>query len=122
MRAFPRLSLLYKTWQCKVEKSGNAKVQMCREVLRVKRGKMGVRVWSRATQGTDNDQQVVIGDEEGDVNAEEIEEVFDELVLAVDADAALKILGKDASWKERWVLGNVKVRIRLHVIYSRNLM
>ncbi|KZP21796.1 hypothetical protein FIBSPDRAFT_860184 [Athelia psychrophila] len=36
-------------------------------------------------------------------------ETFDELVLAVDADAALKILGKHASWNERRVLGDVKV-------------
>ncbi|KAF7981558.1 hypothetical protein HWV62_33167 [Athelia sp. TMB] len=102
MRAFPRLSLLYETWQQKVEKTGNVIVQTRREVLRVKRDKKGVTVWSRATQGTDNDQQVVTGD------SEEIEEKFDELILAVDADAALKILGKDASWKERRVLGNVK--------------
>lgn len=34
--------------------------------------------------------------------------VFDELILAIDADSALKLLGKEASWKEKRVLGNVK--------------
>ncbi len=33
---------------------------------------------------------------------------FDELILAIDADSALNLLGKEATWKERMVLGNVK--------------
>ena len=33
---------------------------------------------------------------------------FDELILATDATSALELLGKEATWKERMVLGNVK--------------
>ena len=33
---------------------------------------------------------------------------FDELILALDADSALKVLGKEATWMEKRVLGNVK--------------
>jgi hypothetical protein len=33
---------------------------------------------------------------------------FDYLILATDADSALTILGKEASWMERHVLGGVK--------------
>lgn len=35
-------------------------------------------------------------------------ESFDEIVFACDADTALKILGKCATWRERNVLGSVK--------------
>jgi predicted NAD/FAD-binding protein len=58
-------------------------------------------VWSRRTQGKNNAQDAAVGPEAA--------EGFDELILAVNADAALKILGKNASWKEIQVLGNVKV-------------
>ncbi|KAH9935339.1 FAD/NAD-P-binding domain-containing protein [Fomitopsis serialis] len=36
------------------------------------------------------------------------EEFFDELILAIDADSCLKLLGKQSTWMERKVLGNVK--------------
>ena len=102
MRAFPRLSLLYENWKTEVEKPGNVRIVHCREVTRVKRNKKGLELWSRSTKGTNNDQLVV---EPGEEQREE----FDELILATDADAALHILDKDASWMEKKVLGNVKV-------------
>lgn len=112
MRAFPRLSLLYKTWTEFVESSQSStspvEVVNDTEVIRVERSRNkkmrgGVRVWSRKTKGTDNGQEVV------EPSREEVMEVFDELILCTDADAAVKILGRDASWLERKVLGNVKV-------------
>ena len=33
---------------------------------------------------------------------------FDEIILAIDADSALRILGNEATWTERRVLGSVK--------------
>ena len=33
---------------------------------------------------------------------------FDQIILAIDADSALKLLGKEATWMERRILGNVK--------------
>ena len=106
MRAFPKLSDLYATWKRVAEETGNVRIVTQRVVTRVKRssGKTGsVKVWTRSTQGTNKDQDVIGAGEE------EIGEEFDELILAVDADAALKILGDDASWMEAKVLGNVKV-------------
>lgn len=105
MRAFPRLSLLYAAWKDKVQENGNVQIVTNREVLRVKRTKEKVQVWSRETNGTDLGQMVV----EKDGGGAEILEEFDEIIIAVDADAALKILGDDASWMEKKVLGNVKV-------------
>ncbi|KAG6826482.1 hypothetical protein H0H93_016477, partial [Arthromyces matolae] len=108
MRAFPRLSDLYTAWKEKVEKDSQGSVRIVngREVTRVQRLSSskkigGVRAWSLQTQGTNNEQRVV---EPG----EEMEETFDELVICTDADAALTLLGKDARWLERRILGNVK--------------
>lgn len=44
----------------------------------------------------------------GGLESQHRENYFDELILAVDADSCLKILGKQASWMEKKVLGNVK--------------
>jgi hypothetical protein len=106
MRAFPKLSLLYSIWSDKVQESGNVSIALGQEVIRVERpkGTEGVvKVYSRQTRGTDNNQEVVgPGDK---INCKE----FDELILAVDADAAKVILGSGATWMEEKVLGNVKV-------------
>ncbi|KAH0584852.1 hypothetical protein H2248_008130 [Termitomyces sp. 'cryptogamus'] len=107
MRAFPRLSELYSAWKALVEKDSQGSVRIIneREVTRVERSsskKMGgVLVWSRPTKGTNNEQAVVDP-------GREIQETFDELVICTDADAALVLLGKDARWLEKRVLGNVK--------------
>ncbi|KZT29612.1 hypothetical protein NEOLEDRAFT_1055262 [Neolentinus lepideus HHB14362 ss-1] len=103
MRAFPRLSLVYEAWKKEVEEKSNGSVSIvtCREVTQVKRTRKSVTVWSRKTRGTNNDQEV-----EGP--GTEMMEEFDQLILAVDADAALNILNQDASWMEKRVLGNVK--------------
>ncbi|KAH7889113.1 hypothetical protein F5I97DRAFT_1941780 [Phlebopus sp. FC_14] len=117
MRAFPRLSSLYQAWADEVQSRGNVAIRTERQVLKVVRKahtqdgdpavtrsgrRINVQLWSRSTSGTNSAQQVCepFGSEE--------REEFDELILAVDADAALKMLGEDASWLERKVLGNVK--------------
>lgn len=114
MRAFPRLSLLYQAWAGEVQSRGNVTLLTQRQVTRVVRGghahtsphKSNVQLWSRSTGGTDEEQRVrePLGT---DTCAE-----FDELILAVDADSALKILGENASWLEKKILGNVKVSWR----------
>lgn len=43
---------------------------------------------------------------------------FDSLILATDADNALTILGKEASWMERHVLGGVKYLHDLTVTHT----
>lgn len=102
MRAFPRLSLLYSTWASVVQAPGNVKIRNLHEVTRVKRTSREVKVWFREVEDVDNGQQVV-------KPKEEQETTFDQILFCSDADATLKVLGKDASWLERKVLGNVKV-------------
>ena len=99
--------MLYDSWKSFVEDQGQGSVKVIleREVTRIKRhprSKGSIEVWSRPTKGTNNNQEVV------SPGQEEVEN-FDEIVFCTDADAALKILGNDASWMEKHVLGNVKV-------------
>ena len=110
MRSFPRLSSIYSTWKDLIESESHPAVQVIvnREVTRVKRhsGRRGsIEVWSRKTNGTDNNQDIVNP-------GEEEMKVFDEIIFCTDAEAALKILGDGVSWLERRILGNVKVRQR----------
>ncbi|KAG6907439.1 hypothetical protein DXG01_008867 [Tephrocybe rancida] len=107
MRAFPRLSALYDAWKTLVERDsqGHVRVVNGREVIRVERLSSnragGVTAWSRPTNGTNNEQSVINP-------GEEIQETFDEIVICTDADAALTLLGQDAGWLEKRILGNVK--------------
>ena len=111
MRAFPRLSLLYQTWADEVQSRGNVFLRTQQQVTRITRGdhaltsssKAYVQLWSCSTGGTDHEQRV-----QGPLGTETCDE-FDELIMAVDADSALKILGENASWLEKKILGNVKV-------------
>lgn len=108
MMAFPKLSLVYETWVSLTESAGNVSFLLAHEVTHVKRSKAGVQLTYRKVEGVDAGQ-LVVGP------GQEVTERFDEMIMATDADAALKILGKDASWLERKVLGNVKVRLtRVH--------
>lgn len=43
---------------------------------------------------------------------------FDEVIMAIDADTALTILGKEASWMERQVLGRVKYLYDVTITHS----
>ncbi|KAH0828754.1 hypothetical protein J3R83DRAFT_3178 [Lanmaoa asiatica] len=123
MRAFPRLSLLYQTWADEVQSRGNVTLCTQQQVTRVVRGnrvhasshgshKPNVQVWSRSTGGTDEEQRV-----REPIGTETCAE-FDELIIAVDADSALKILGENASWLEKKILGNVKYLWDISVTHS----
>ncbi|QRW09753.1 hypothetical protein RhiLY_08752 [Ceratobasidium sp. AG-Ba] len=95
MFAFPRLGEVYGTWKKSIEGAGNVTFKLGSEVKNV------VKRESKKNGG------VVIEYIEGE--GEHLRSAtFDELVMACDADAALKILGKSASWMERQVLGSVK--------------
>ncbi|KAJ1303778.1 hypothetical protein OPQ81_008201 [Rhizoctonia solani] len=64
------------------------------------------RTWQREIEKTG--ATFKLGCEVKNVGGELESETFDELVMATDADTALKILGKSATWMERQVLGSVK--------------
>ncbi|PWY65690.1 FAD/NAD(P)-binding domain-containing protein [Aspergillus heteromorphus CBS 117.55] len=95
MYTFPNLGDFYHDWSNDLQSKG-VKVQMKKKVEILKRdSKNGVDLLIR-----DNP----------DSNLEETsrEEHFDELVLCIPADGAKNILGKQATWREKYVLGGVK--------------
>jgi len=95
MFAFPRLSELFQAWQKEIERKagdGNSHFKMGREAIEVvTREKGNVRIkWREEATGFEG------------------EGVFDEVIFAGDADSTLKLLGKQATMMERFVLGSVK--------------
>ncbi|CAE6460581.1 unnamed protein product [Rhizoctonia solani] len=94
MFAFPRLGDVYGAWQREIETTGAT-------------FKLGYEVKNVAQRKDASKGGVIVEYVKGD-GEELMSETFDELVMATDADAALKILGKSASWMERQVLGSVK--------------
>jgi len=118
MMAFPKLGEAYELWKDEVTKNGNVRIHLSREVTSVERGSRA----ARAKGGHVLVSSRHLSEEEAKLNPEEEvdhperiaqkgsdsrQDVFDEIILACDADSALKILGKDASWRERAILGSV---------------
>ena len=108
MLAFPSLHDVYDAWREHIAERG-ADVRLETEVTQVvERAAGSVKLKSKRLN--------VPGEGER-------EDTFDEIIFAVDADSALKILGKQASWKERKILGNVKYFYDISVThYDRDYM
>ena len=87
-----QLSDTYTAWQHKVEQAGNVTFLLDHTVT---------RVVSRTKKRTVLEFRIPPLDE---LRTAE----FDSLILATDAETALTILGKEATWMERHVLGGVK--------------
>lgn len=87
-----QLSDTYTAWQHKVEQAGNVTFLLDHTIT---------RVVSRTKKRTVLEFRVPSLDE---LQTAE----FDSLILATDAESALTILGKEATWMERHVLGGVK--------------
>ncbi|EMD32158.1 hypothetical protein CERSUDRAFT_119132 [Gelatoporia subvermispora B] len=98
MLAFPKLHDVYQAWQSEISSRGNVTFKLSHEVLDV--------VSRSSKQGRPVHIKYKVCD--GDLETGPQLDNFDELILAVDADSALKLLGKDASWMERKILGSVK--------------
>ncbi|KAK6501403.1 hypothetical protein TWF481_009243 [Arthrobotrys musiformis] len=89
MVVFPNLSEFYETWRKDLVGRG-VDVRLNTDVLGVlHRGKKGVKVLVKTS-------------------SEERVEEYDELVFACQADTAKRILGKQATWRERFILGRTK--------------
>ncbi|KIM34211.1 hypothetical protein M408DRAFT_325676 [Serendipita vermifera MAFF 305830] len=100
MRAFPRLSEVYSTWKDRLQSAG-VKFLLETQVVSVHREHDGVTV---TTQSVKNSNIL----HEGEILGTTQELRFDEIIFACDADTALKVLGNEATFMERKVLGNVK--------------
>lgn len=119
MMAFPELSRVYGVWRNTIEETGNVKIETSREVFELQRGtkeakKKGGFILSRS-RSVNLEGEPLSGHE-----AQEREEVFDELIMACDADSALKILsaGSGPTWKEKKILGNVLYKWDITVTHN----
>ncbi|PWN27582.1 nucleotide-binding domain-containing protein [Jaminaea rosea] len=119
MMAFPELSRVYGAWRRKIEENGNVAVETSREVYEIHRGtkeakKQGGHILAK-TRRVNAKEEPLTGPD-----ADERIEVFDELIMAADADSALKILsaGSGPTWRERKVLGNVLYKWDVTVTHS----
>ncbi|CCM00268.1 uncharacterized protein FIBRA_02298 [Fibroporia radiculosa] len=101
MLAFPKLHDVYQAWKDEIVSRGNVTFKLNHEVLEVvsrhtsrasPSGPVHIK-YKSAYQGLESSSQ---------------EAFFDELILAIDADSCLQLLGKEATWLENRILGNVK--------------
>ncbi|KAI5477714.1 hypothetical protein MNV49_005997 [Pseudohyphozyma bogoriensis] len=101
MVVFPEETSFYTSWQKSLEARG-VKVRLNTEVASViSRSSSGVRVSIRPRRPQEDHHNP----EGADHDLREHEETFDELVLCVLADTAERLLGKQARWIEKRVLG-----------------
>ncbi|KAJ5584794.1 uncharacterized protein N7459_004594 [Penicillium hispanicum] len=96
MYTFPNLGTFYQDWAADLRSKG-VDIRLGTEVTILERGKKGV-VLQTQPQGDGINQS----------SPESSTETFDELVLCCPADESKKLLGKHATWRERYVLGGVK--------------
>lgn len=89
---------MYQAWRSEVASRGNVEYKLNHEVT---------RVISR-TAKKNGPVQIEYKAADGGLEANVEVATFDELILAVDADAALKLLKSEATWMEKRVLGGVK--------------
>jgi hypothetical protein len=111
MVVFPNATAFYSTWQRSLESRG-VKIRLNTPLVRVlSRGRDGVRVVLGSRQGHGPGQKtgetVRIDRGQGELGNES-EEHFDEIVFCTLADKAKELLGKNASFMERRVLGNTR--------------
>ncbi|MCJ1307566.1 hypothetical protein MMC25_001213 [Agyrium rufum] len=112
MVTFPKLDQFYKDWAADLRTRG-VDIRLKTDVTEVlSRGKKAVLL---KTRPFDPDRQ----DRKGEHTGPPAEtEKFDELVLAILADDAKRLLGQSASWREKFVLGGAKFYDDITITHS----
>jgi len=104
MVVFPSCGDFYAKWQKDLESRG-VNVRLNTEVTSIiERGKNGVRLTTRARREEEDGHN----QNDRDQDIPEKEEHYDEIVFCVLADTAQRLLGKQARWIEKKVLGNTQ--------------
>ncbi|KAJ3554515.1 hypothetical protein NM688_g3070 [Phlebia brevispora] len=99
MLAFPKLHDCYQAWKEETMSRGNVTFKLNHEVM---------HILSRKSKSKDGSIEIEYKVDNASLESALQTARFDHIILAVDADSCLKLLGKEASWLERRVLGNVK--------------
>jgi hypothetical protein len=112
MVTFPQLGVFYQDWQKDLRSKG-VDIRLNTDVTAILgRGKQGIVLQTRPY---DPDPENRPGTHTG---PETTTETFNELVMAILADDALRLLGKTASWKERFVLGGARFYDDITITHS----
>ena len=114
MVTFPKLSDFYANWADDLRSKG-VDIRLNTEVTTIheRSAKNGITLSTRSCDPDANDKagefaKQVISDPQGAYTSEAVTEHYDELVMCVLADQAKNLLGKTATWTERFVLGGAK--------------
>lgn len=103
MLVFPDMTVFYNRWQHSL-KQRNVHIRLNTRVASVvKRSSKGVTVKIVKRRSRSNSHLPEEEKEQCD-----FEEEYDEVIFCISADAALQVLGKQATWIERKVLGAAK--------------
>lgn len=109
MVTFPKLDQFYKDW-CADLRSKGVEIRLKTEVATIlERSKHGVVLRTRPVDQHPPGK---------DTQSGETTETYDELVLAILADDAKRLLGKTATWRERFVLGGARFYDDITVTHS----
>ncbi|MCJ1286555.1 hypothetical protein MMC26_005901 [Xylographa opegraphella] len=112
MVTFPNLDQFYRDW-CTDLRSKGVDIRLATDVTAiVERSKRGVVL---RTRPFDADLRNRAGDHTGPAATTE---TFDEMVLAILADDAKRLLGKTATWREKFVLGGARFYDDITVTHS----
>ncbi|KAF5879440.1 putative flavin-containing amine protein [Botrytis fragariae] len=112
MLTFPNLHNFYEDWRKDLESKG-VDIRLNTDVTEIiQRNEKGVVMTTRPFNPDANDRK---GEHTGPTSKSE---TFDELVMCVLADDALKILGKTATFKEKLVLGGARFYDDITVTHS----
>ena len=111
MVTFPKLDQFYRDWATDLRSKG-VSIQLNTDVTAITRSKTGVTLQIRPF---DPDKRDRWGEHTGPPTTTD---TYDELVMCVLADDAKKLLGKAATWKERFVLGGARFYDDITITHS----
>ncbi|RAO72096.1 uncharacterized protein BHQ10_008108 [Talaromyces amestolkiae] len=119
MHTFPNLGAFYRDWTEDLRSKGVTFRIHC-EVEIVQRDKKKVVLRTKRNKIDEHErEQSNVTELLSDTNSEEVmEEEFDELVLCTQAEDTLKLLGRHATWREKWVLGGARYYNDITVTHS----
>ncbi|KAH9941001.1 FAD/NAD-P-binding domain-containing protein [Amylocystis lapponica] len=112
MLAFPKLHDVYDAWKSEISSRGNVTFKLHHEVLEV------VSRDARGKSSISSPIEIKYKVTHGGLETHHKTAAFDDLILAVDADTALKLLGHQATWMEKKVLGSVKYLYDVTITHS----
>lgn len=119
MYTFPNLGAFYRDWSKELKSKGvNFKLHCDIEIVQRDKKKVVIRMKSKNPDEHERSKSNVT-EMLAQINPGQEEQLeFDELILCTQAEDTLKLLGRHATWKEKWVLGGAKYFNDITVTHS----